>query len=601
MGTEEAPCGLNSFWPPHRPEIGRESPVEEEEEETVVWLWFENCTLALQRVSMGSRSGSSNAELSSMPETAAIAIVSGPSRLGYPATTKHHPLGLRSRGPREISKRVRTGGCFGQSCATDRPFGANWIKLADARVTFLFQVKSDVASLVDKYFGSLYENYQLSKNCLVRQARDLLVCEYHGCLHRFENEFCTQAAKLLQRVKKSSDVYESKPMSKEGRNRRYSQRSVDASLKEKKKRKRTGKGRTGRQEEEERSKKRNMRWRQRKCKKYKEKGRWTKKMRSGKEAQRGTQERKYEGEGTSKNDNENGKSEGIILERRGFKKKKKKNFGTTKATRKGQKKKDKMERMVENNDNIQQRDEDNKKRWEFNGRIGERGAKNWEEEQGDGKRKSTDKVKNAQGKRLMEWIEENGWEVLNGNKQGHEEEEWSYIDSRKEIVIDYGIVNEEALESVEEFRIGERVEPDHLPLEISTEETNHEEMGKGRAKEGQKVTIKIGDEQELEEYRTRLEKVRFEEHDKESNSLLEDRQPDRISDVGIEIVDPLNRMELDRITYLHFWTTIFAPSTKKAVLINSNVLRSHKEEKATTSQIKNPMKNENDNETSFGT
>jgi hypothetical protein len=72
-----------------------------------------------------------------------------------------------------------------------------------------------------------------------------------------------------------------------------------------------------------------MRWRQRKCKKYKEKGRWTKKMRSGKEAQRGTQERKYEGEGTSKNDKENGKSEGIILERRGFKKKKKKNFGTT--------------------------------------------------------------------------------------------------------------------------------------------------------------------------------------------------------------------------------------------------------------------------------
>jgi hypothetical protein len=49
-------------------------------------------------------------------------------------------------------------------------------------------------------------------------------------------------------------------------------------------------------------------------------------MRSGKEAQRGTQERKYEGEGTSKNDNENGKSEGIILERRGFKKKKEEEF-----------------------------------------------------------------------------------------------------------------------------------------------------------------------------------------------------------------------------------------------------------------------------------
>jgi hypothetical protein len=40
-------------------------------------------------------------------------------------------------------------------------------------------------------------------------------------------------------------------------------------------------------------------------------------------------------------------------------------------------------------------------------------------ERGDGKRKSKDKVENTEGKRLMEWIEENGWEVLNGNKQGN--------------------------------------------------------------------------------------------------------------------------------------------------------------------------------------
>jgi hypothetical protein len=58
---------------------------------------------------------------------------------------------------------------------------------------------------------------------------------------------------------------------------------------------------------------------------------------------------------------------------------------------------------------------------DFNGRIGEKGARNWEEERGVGKRKSKDKVENAQGKRLMEWIEENVWEVLNGNKQGDKE------------------------------------------------------------------------------------------------------------------------------------------------------------------------------------
>jgi hypothetical protein len=51
------------------------------------------------------------------------------------------------------------------------------------------------------------------------------------------------------------------------------------------------------------SRRRNKEWRkrrQREWKKYKEKGRWTEKMGSGKEAQKGTQERRYQGEGTSK-------------------------------------------------------------------------------------------------------------------------------------------------------------------------------------------------------------------------------------------------------------------------------------------------------------
>lgn len=57
--------------------------------------------------------------------------------------------------------------------------------------------------LIDKYFGNIYQNYLRSKKCLVRQARDLLVCEYRGCLTRFENEFCCQASKLLQFLKVS--------------------------------------------------------------------------------------------------------------------------------------------------------------------------------------------------------------------------------------------------------------------------------------------------------------------------------------------------------------------------------------------------------------
>jgi hypothetical protein len=36
-------------------------------------------------------------------------------------------------------------------------------------------------------------------------------------------------------------------------------------------------------------------------------------------------------------------------------------------------------------------------------------------------------VENAKGKRLVEWIEENGWEELNGNKKRDEDGEWTYI------------------------------------------------------------------------------------------------------------------------------------------------------------------------------
>jgi hypothetical protein len=120
---------------------------------------------------------------------------------------------------------------------------------------------------------------------------------------------------------------------------------------------------------------------------------------------------------------------------------------------------------------------------DFNGRIGERGARNWEEEKGDGKRKTKDKAENAEGKRLIEWIEENGWEVLNGNKRGDEEGEVTYVGSRGETVIDYAIVNEAAWERVKEFKVGERGDSDHLPLEITIEGTNQEEKEKGGMRE----------------------------------------------------------------------------------------------------------------------
>jgi hypothetical protein len=110
----------------------------------------------------------------------------------------------------------------------------------------------------------------------------------------------------------------------------------------------------------------------------------------------------------------------------------------------------------------------------FNGRIGERGARNWEEERANGKRKSRNKVKNAEGKRLMEWIEGNGWEVLNGNKQG-DEGEWTYIGSREERD---GLQNSERRSMGKSRRIQNKIESKVKPSRNSFEEA------KGKNREG---------------------------------------------------------------------------------------------------------------------
>ncbi|KAJ3656642.1 hypothetical protein Zmor_015699 [Zophobas morio] len=88
------------------------------------------------------------------------------------------------------------------------------------------------------------------------------------------------------------------------------------------------------------------------------------------------------------------------------------------------------------------------------------------EKDGKNTRKSKDKVENKDGKLLWELIEERGWEVLNGVEEGDEGGEFTWIGKRGESVIDYVIVNGLAEEEVETFKIGERVDSDHMPLEV---------------------------------------------------------------------------------------------------------------------------------------
>lgn len=66
------------------------------------------------------------------------------------------------------------------------------------------QTNCGVANLVDNYLGPLYPDYvSHTRLVLVRQARDLLVCTFHGDLQRFEEEFLCPAADIVARIKHS--------------------------------------------------------------------------------------------------------------------------------------------------------------------------------------------------------------------------------------------------------------------------------------------------------------------------------------------------------------------------------------------------------------
>lgn len=102
---------------------------------------------------------------------------------------------------------------------------------------------------------------------------------------------------------------------------------------------------------------------------------------------------------------------------------------------------------------------------DFNARTGEKGAmvgcggEEWE-------RRSKDKKINKEGRILLEEIEEEGWGIMNGAKEGDKEGEFTYVGARGTTVIDYVIGDAEAWEETEKFVVEEGVESDHQPIVV---------------------------------------------------------------------------------------------------------------------------------------
>nr|XP_036227927.1 uncharacterized protein LOC118682686 [Bactrocera oleae] len=66
---------------------------------------------------------------------------------------------------------------------------------------------SGTAALIDKHLAAIYPVYMAcTRSILIRQARDLLVCSYLGCLQSFEMEFLCKFAEIAAELRQRHAV-----------------------------------------------------------------------------------------------------------------------------------------------------------------------------------------------------------------------------------------------------------------------------------------------------------------------------------------------------------------------------------------------------------
>lgn len=153
---------------------------------------------------------------------------------------------------------------------------------------------------------------------------------------------------------------------------------------------------------------------------------------------------------------------------------------------------------------------------DFNARTGTEGSFSSEERREKERRSSKDKVKNAEGARLIEMAEENGWEILNGNMEGDENGEFTFIGGKGNSVIDYVLVDASVKSEVKSFKIGDRVESDHLPMRMEM----YRYTERGKQEEVQWKERRLWTEEGKKYYLERIEEIYFEKE--EPNDLMEE-------------------------------------------------------------------------------
>ena len=102
---------------------------------------------------------------------------------------------------------------------------------------------------------------------------------------------------------------------------------------------------------------------------------------------------------------------------------------------------------------------------DWNARLGGLGHRG--EENAMSIRPTMDTEQNTEGEEMLELLQDCGFSVLNGNKEGDWEGLITHVGYRSKSVIDYGAANELAWDDIINFSVGNNTESDHFPLEVT--------------------------------------------------------------------------------------------------------------------------------------
>lgn len=98
---------------------------------------------------------------------------------------------------------------------------------------------------------------------------------------------------------------------------------------------------------------------------------------------------------------------------------------------------------------------------DWNARIGQKGPRS------GSRRHTKDTVTDGEGDKWLKLMTENDMTIMNGNMEGDWDGEFTHHSYKAMSVIDYAAISRLSEDTIRQFKIGERTESDHFPLEIT--------------------------------------------------------------------------------------------------------------------------------------